>query len=128
MIQLPVVPENGNSLMTTECSGKLFGFHPLSTQEVHGGFDRGAITSDGCGLLPREVEKRTGIVERLRSSANCLTIDLHAEPRPLVNEGAAVLDSQFRAHSPRVIKRADDVMAHGLRQVGNNYGDMQHGR
>ena len=50
--------------MTTECSGKLFEFHPLGAREVRGGFDGGAITSDGGGLLLREVEKRTGIVER----------------------------------------------------------------
>jgi len=50
--------------MTTECSGKPFEFHPLGAREVRGGFDGGAITSDGGGLLLREVEKRTGIVER----------------------------------------------------------------
>ena len=48
--------------MTTECSGKLFEFHPLGTREVRVGFDGGTITSDGGGLLLREVEKRTGIV------------------------------------------------------------------
>ena len=50
--------------MTTECSGKLLEFHPLGAREVGGGFDGGAITSDGGGLLLREVEKRSGIVER----------------------------------------------------------------
>jgi len=49
--------------MTTECSGKLFEFHPLGKREIRGGFDGGAITSDGGGLLLREVEKRTGIVK-----------------------------------------------------------------
>jgi len=48
--------------MTTECSGKLFEFHPLGRREVRVGFDGGTITSDGGGLLLREVEKRTGIV------------------------------------------------------------------
>jgi hypothetical protein len=37
---------------------------------VTGRFDGGAITSDGGGLLLGEVEKRTGIVERL---AACFT-------------------------------------------------------
>ena len=50
--------------MTTECNGKLFEFHPLGGREVRGDFDGGAITSDGGGLLLREVEKRTGIVAR----------------------------------------------------------------
>ncbi len=56
--------------MTTECNGKLFEFHPLGAREVRGGFDGGAITSDGGGLLLREVEKRTGMVERF---AACFT-------------------------------------------------------
>jgi hypothetical protein len=50
--------------MNTECSEKLFEFHPLGGREVRVGFEGGAITSDGGGLLLREVEKRTGIVER----------------------------------------------------------------
>jgi hypothetical protein len=40
-------------------------FHPLNRRPVRGWFDGGAITSDGGGLLLREVEKRTGIIERL---------------------------------------------------------------
>ncbi len=50
--------------MSTECSGKLFEFHPLGRREVRAGFEGGAISSDGGGLLLREVEKRTGIVKR----------------------------------------------------------------
>jgi hypothetical protein len=37
-------------------------FHPLDKREVRGQFDGGAITTDGGGLLLREVEKRTGII------------------------------------------------------------------
>ena len=48
--------------MTTECSGKLFEFHPLGQREVRADFGGGAISSDGGGLLLREVEKRTGII------------------------------------------------------------------
>jgi len=62
--------------MTTECNGKLFEFHPLGAREVRGGFDGGAITSDGGGLLLREVEKRTGIVGRF---AACFTDHRDAE-------------------------------------------------
>jgi len=56
--------------MTPECNGKGFEFHPLGNREVRAGFDGGTITSDGGGLLLREVEKRTGIVERF---AACFT-------------------------------------------------------
>jgi hypothetical protein len=56
--------------MGTECSGKRFEFHPLGQREVRADFDGGRITSDGGGLLLREVEKRTGIIERF---ASCFT-------------------------------------------------------
>lgn len=50
--------------MSTECNGKRFEFHPVGSREVRADFNGGAITSDGGGLLLREVEKRTGIIER----------------------------------------------------------------
>jgi len=50
--------------MTTECNGKVYEFHPLGSREVRADFGGGAMTSDGGGLLLREVEKRTGIVGR----------------------------------------------------------------
>jgi hypothetical protein len=56
--------------MTTECNGKRFEFHPLGQREVRADFNGGTITSDGGGLLLREVEKRTGIIERF---AGCFT-------------------------------------------------------
>ncbi len=61
--------------MTTECSGKHLEFHPLGQREVRADFDGGTITSDGGGLLLREVEKRTAIIERF---AGCFTD--HREP------------------------------------------------
>jgi hypothetical protein len=45
--------------MSTECNGKFFEFHPLGRREVRADFSGGAITSDGGGLLLREVERRT---------------------------------------------------------------------
>ncbi|MGH7412004.1 MAG: IS1380 family transposase [Candidatus Methylomirabilis sp.] len=50
--------------MTTECTEKFFEFHPLPRRQVRGQFDGGVITSDAGGLLLREVEKRTKILER----------------------------------------------------------------
>jgi len=50
--------------MTTECNQESFEFHPLNQRQVVGRFDGGAITTDAGGLLLREVEKRTGILER----------------------------------------------------------------
>lgn len=56
--------------MQTECTQVSFSFHPLSQRDVVARFDGGSITSDGGGLLLREVEKRTGI---LRQFAACFT-------------------------------------------------------
>ena len=50
--------------MFTECNQESFEFHPLNGREVVGRFDGGTITTDAGGLLLREVEKRTGIIER----------------------------------------------------------------
>ena len=50
--------------MQTQCNQESFEFHPLNQRQVVGRFDGGAITSDAGGLLLREVEKRTGIIER----------------------------------------------------------------
>lgn len=56
--------------MTTECSAEQLEFHALGRQEVVGRFDGGRITSDGGGLLLREVDHRLGLLRRL---ATCFT-------------------------------------------------------
>ena len=50
--------------MATECIQKDFGFHPLKRREIRAQFDGGAITTEGGGLLLRDVEKRIGIVRQ----------------------------------------------------------------
>lgn len=50
--------------MSTECNQFVFGFHPLKQREIRAQFDGGAITTEGGGLLLREVEKRIGIVRQ----------------------------------------------------------------
>ena len=56
--------------MQTECSQQTFKFQALGRREVVARFDGGPITSDAGGLLLREVEERTGIIQRL---AGCFT-------------------------------------------------------
>jgi Transposase DDE domain group 1 len=51
-------------LLTTECSQESFAFAGLFCRQVVGRFDGGRISSDGGGLLLREVEKRTDILKR----------------------------------------------------------------
>jgi len=51
--------------MKTECTPKQYEFHALGRREVVGCFDGGRITSDGGGLLLREVDARIGMMSRL---------------------------------------------------------------
>lgn len=50
--------------MKTECNTKQLEFHGLGKREVIGRFDGGKISTDGGGILLREVEKRTWILKR----------------------------------------------------------------
>jgi hypothetical protein len=56
--------------MTAECTQVGFEFHSLNHRQIRAQFDGGAISSDGGGLLLREVDKRTGII---RKFAACFT-------------------------------------------------------
>lgn len=56
--------------MTTECTQVGFEFQPLKQREIRAQFDGGAMTSDGGGLLLREVDKRVGLLGQF---ANCFT-------------------------------------------------------
>src|SRR3974390_529861 len=59
------MPRRRTAFMSTECNQFVFGFHPLKHREIRAQFDGGAITTEGGGLLLREVEKRIGIVRQL---------------------------------------------------------------
>lgn len=54
--------------MSTECTRQVCQFQSLKGRQIVAQFNGGKITSDGGGLLLREVENRTGI---LRSFAEC---------------------------------------------------------
>ncbi len=56
--------------MSTECTANQLEFHALGRRDVVGCFDGGRITSDGGGLLLREVDQRIGLLERM---ARCFT-------------------------------------------------------
>jgi hypothetical protein len=51
--------------MTTECIPAQLEFHALGSRDVVGRFDGGRMTSDGGGLLLREVDHRLGMLARL---------------------------------------------------------------
>jgi len=56
--------------MKTECNPAQLEFHALGRREVIGRFDGGRISSDGGGMLLREVDTRLGLLPRL---AECFT-------------------------------------------------------
>ena len=56
--------------MQTECTVKPMEFHALEQRDVIGKFDGGPISSDGGGVLLREVEHRTHMLKRL---SQCFT-------------------------------------------------------
>ena len=56
--------------MATECNAPQLEFHALGRRNVVGRFDGGRITSDGGGVLLREVDQRLGLLDRL---AACFT-------------------------------------------------------
>ncbi len=56
--------------MVTECNAEQLEFDSLGRREVVAKFDGGQISSDGGAVLLREVERRTGILERF---SQCFT-------------------------------------------------------
>ena len=51
--------------MQTECTPEQLEFLSLGRREIIGRFDGGRLTSDGGGLLLREVDARIGLMERV---------------------------------------------------------------
>ena len=76
--------------MTTECNAREFDFQALGSRFVTGRFDGGAITSDAGGLLLREVEAKTGMLQRL---AQCFTD--HRDPELVEHPLADLLQAHL---------------------------------
>ncbi len=60
--------------MSTQCTPGQLEFHAFGRREVVGRFDGGRLTSDGGGILLREVDRRLGLMERI---AGCFTDHRH---------------------------------------------------
>jgi hypothetical protein len=99
--------------MTTECSPAQLEFHAFGNREVVGRFDGGRVSSDGGGLLLREVDHRLGLLDRL---AACFTDyrnpnGIEHDVRSLVAQriyGLAMGYEDLNAHD---VLRADSVLA-----------------
>ena len=62
--------------MRTECIPDQLEFHGLGRRQIVGRFDGGRLTSDGGGVLLREVDKRIGLLDRV---GQCFVDYRHAE-------------------------------------------------
>jgi len=62
--------------MQTQCTPSLFSFEPIDRRRVEASFDGGVMTSDGGGLLLRELDNRLGLTRKL---SECFTDHRKAE-------------------------------------------------
>ena len=62
--------------MVTQCTQRSFAFHRVGRRQVTARFDGGRISSDGGGLLLKQVEQRLGIIAQF---ARCFAD--HRDPR-----------------------------------------------
>ena len=107
--------------MKTQCTGEQLEFHALGRRLVTGRFDDGRISSDAGGVLLREVDKRTGLTERI---SRCL-VDFGGRPGSsswnYVNPGRS--DRILPVLMTEVEKlRRGDVFRHEM-SGGGGYGD-----
>ena len=99
--------------MTTECSSAQLEFHALGSREVVGRFDGGRLTSDGGGLLLREVDQRIGLLHRLAGcfddyrNPNSVEHSVHA----LVAQRVYGLSLGYEDLNDHDALRADSVLA-----------------
>jgi hypothetical protein len=99
--------------MSTECTPEQFEFHALGSRAVVGRFDGGRISSDGGGVLLREVDQRLGLLPRL---ADCFTD--HRNPNSvehsvhaLVSQRVYALALGYEDLNDHDALRADSVLA-----------------
>ncbi len=99
--------------MSTECTPTQLEFHALGRRDVVGRFDGGCITSDGGGLLLREVDQRIGLIHRL---ARCFTDhrnpnSVEHELEPLIAQRVYALALGYEDLNDHSRLRADSVLA-----------------
>jgi hypothetical protein len=76
--------------METQCSQRSFGFQHLGRREIVARFDGGRVTSDGGGILLRQIEERFGLIERF---AACFTD--HRDPASIEHSVTELLKQRL---------------------------------
>ncbi len=99
--------------MQTECYQESFGFQTLGRRAVVGRFDGGAISSDGGGLLLREVDRRLRLLERFaacfRDHRNPQAVEFTA--RELVSQRVMALALGYEDLNDHDELRVDPLLA-----------------
>jgi len=78
--------------MFAECNRESFGFHPIGRRDVVARFDGGRISSNAGGLLLRETERVTGIIDQF---AACFTD--HRDPERIEHTVGALVAQRVHA-------------------------------
>jgi hypothetical protein len=99
--------------VTTECNPTQLEFHALGRRDVIGRFDGGRITSDGGGLLLREVDQRLGVLARM---AGCFSdyrnrLLIEHSVQTLVSQRVYGLALGYEDLNDHDVLRADSVLA-----------------
>ena len=99
--------------MKTECNANTFPFQTETSRQIVARFDGGTITSDGGGLLLREVERRTGILEQFSACfADYRDPDLIEHPvEDLVAQRVYALTLGYEDLNDHEQLRADPLLA-----------------
>lgn len=99
--------------MTTQCNPAQLEFHAFGSREVVGRFDGGCISSDGGGVLLREVDQRLGMLERL---ARCFSD--YRNPNSIEHSAAELVAQRvyglalgYEDLNDHDVLRADSVLA-----------------
>ncbi|RLQ20723.1 hypothetical protein DWB85_16480 [Seongchinamella sediminis] len=99
--------------MNTQCNPTQLEFRALGRRDVVGCFDGGRITSDGGGLLLREVDQRIGLLNRMASgftdyrNPNSIEHSVHA----LVAQRVYGLALGYEDLNDHDVLRADSALA-----------------
>jgi hypothetical protein len=100
--------------VNTECKQFSFDFQPLGRREVVARFDAPAITSDGGGLLLREIESKFGLI---RQFAECF--DDFRRPLLVKHTVEELLAQRMRANQLRIwLSSVAYVLVNALRELG----------
>ena len=99
--------------MSTECTPAQLDFHAFGGRDVVGRFDGGRLSSDGGGVLLREVDQRLGLLQRLaggfRDYRNPNSVE-HSV-RELVAQRVYALALGYEDLNDHDALRADSVLA-----------------